>query len=92
MKRPIGTVSIWLWPVSVFVSREFEGLVLCEAQIVIESWRKHYNDKRPHNALGYRRPAPENIISMRLLLRRNKTLLINFFPFSIVLINLYKRR
>ena len=30
-----------------------------EAQIVIEQWRKHYNTKRPHSALGYRlRPKP----------------------------------
>ncbi len=32
---------------------------LREAQIVIESWRRHYNTKRPHSALGYRPPAPE---------------------------------
>jgi putative transposase len=25
---------------------------------VIEQWRKHYNTKRPHSALGYRPPAP----------------------------------
>jgi putative transposase len=31
---------------------------LKEAQIVIESWRKHYNTVRPHAALGYRPPAP----------------------------------
>lgn len=31
---------------------------LREAQIVIEMWRKHYNTKRPHSALGYRPPAP----------------------------------
>ena len=31
---------------------------LKEAQIIIESWRKHYNTKRPHSALGYRPPAP----------------------------------
>ena len=30
-----------------------------EAQIVIESWRRHYNTKRPHASLGYRAPAPE---------------------------------
>jgi putative transposase len=35
---------------------------LREAQIVIESWRKHYNTKRPHSALGYRPPAPEAIV------------------------------
>jgi transposase InsO family protein len=32
---------------------------LREAQIVIESWRHHYNTKRPHASLGYRAPAPE---------------------------------
>ncbi len=35
-----------------------------EAQILIEQWRKHYNTKRPHSALGYRPPAPEIIIPM----------------------------
>ena len=37
---------------------------LREAQILIETWRKHYNTKRPHSALGYRPPAPETIIKM----------------------------
>ena len=32
---------------------------LKEAQIVIESWRRHYNAVRPHASLGYRPPAPE---------------------------------
>src|SRR6478672_11463407 len=32
---------------------------LCEAKIVIESWRRHYNAIRPHASLGYRAPAPE---------------------------------
>ena len=32
---------------------------LPEAKIVIESWRQHYNTKRPHSSLGYRPPAPE---------------------------------
>ncbi|REJ65114.1 MAG: hypothetical protein DWQ15_07535 [Proteobacteria bacterium] len=30
----------------------------------IEEWRKHYNTKRPHSALGYRPPAPEAKIPM----------------------------
>ena len=29
-----------------------------EAKVVIEQWRKYYNTKRPHSALGYRPPAP----------------------------------
>jgi len=37
---------------------------LREAQITIEEWRKHYNTKRPHSALGYRTTAPETIINM----------------------------
>ena len=37
---------------------------LREAQIVIEEWRKHYNIKRPHRALGYRPPAPEAVITI----------------------------
>ena len=32
---------------------------LREAQVVIESWRRHYNQLRPHASLGYRAPAPE---------------------------------
>ena len=32
---------------------------LQEAQVVIESWRRHYNAVRPHASLGYRPPAPE---------------------------------
>jgi transposase InsO family protein len=37
---------------------------LKEAQIIIEEWRKHYNTKRPHSALGYRPPAPETIVPL----------------------------
>ena len=32
---------------------------LQEAQVVIESWRRHYNAVRPHASLGYRPPGPE---------------------------------
>ena len=32
---------------------------LREAQIIIESWRRHYNTVRPHASLGYQPPAPE---------------------------------
>ena len=32
---------------------------LLEAQILIEGWRREYNQIRPHSALGYRPPAPE---------------------------------
>ena len=33
-----------------------------EAQIVIESWRPHYNRVRPHASIGYRASAPEVFI------------------------------
>ena len=32
---------------------------LAEAKILIEQWRKEYNQIRPHSALHYRPPAPE---------------------------------
>jgi transposase InsO family protein len=31
---------------------------LKEARVLIESWRQHYNEVRPHSSLGYRAPAP----------------------------------
>jgi len=35
---------------------------LREAQIIIESWRQHYNTVRPHTSLDYRSPAPEVVV------------------------------
>ena len=32
---------------------------LTEAKVLIESWRHHYNTRRPHSSLGYLPPAPE---------------------------------
>jgi putative transposase len=34
---------------------------LQEAQVLVERWRKEYNQVRPHSSLGYRPPAPEAI-------------------------------
>ena len=31
---------------------------LAEAKILIERWRREYNEFRPHSSLGYRPPAP----------------------------------
>ena len=39
---------------------------LIEAKILIEQWRKEYNQVRPHSALNYRPPAPEAIIPLTL--------------------------
>lgn len=30
-----------------------------EAEVLIEQWRQHYNQVRPHSSLGYKPPAPE---------------------------------
>jgi transposase InsO family protein len=35
---------------------------LKEAQVLIEQWRRHYNEVRPHSALGYKPPAPKTIV------------------------------
>ena len=37
---------------------------LKEAQMLIEWWRCHYNQLRPHSSLGYRPPAPTAILSV----------------------------
>jgi transposase InsO family protein len=36
-------------------------LSLAEAKIIIKSWRRHYNTKRPNSTLGYRPPVPDVI-------------------------------
>jgi putative transposase len=41
-------------------------ITLEEAKVLIEQWRREYNQVRPHSALGYRPPAPEAIMSMAL--------------------------
>ena len=39
---------------------------LVEAKILIEQWRREYNQVRPHSSLGYRPPAPEARIPVTL--------------------------
>jgi len=34
-----------------------------EARVLIEQWRKEYNQVRPHSSLGYRPPAPEAVLT-----------------------------
>jgi len=34
---------------------------LLEAKVLIENWRREYNQIRPHSSLGYRPPAPDAI-------------------------------
>jgi len=38
---------------------------LAEARVLIEQWRKEYNQIRPHSAKNYRPPAPEAILITR---------------------------
>ena len=35
-----------------------------EAKVLIEQWRREYNQIRPHSARDYRPPAPETILTM----------------------------
>jgi len=39
---------------------------LAEAKVLIEQWRKEYNQIRPHSARGYHPPAPEAILPLQL--------------------------
>jgi len=39
---------------------------LTEAKVLIEQWRKEYNQVQPHSASGYRPPVPEAIIAVIL--------------------------
>ncbi len=41
-------------------------MTLTEAKVLIEAWRKEYNQVRPHSSLGYRPPAPEAIMPVAL--------------------------
>jgi len=44
-----------------FLDREI-FTTLEEAKVLIEQWRREYNQVRPHSALGYQPPAPEAIL------------------------------
>ena len=37
---------------------------LGEAKVLIEQWRREYNQTRPHSSLRYRPPAPEAILNI----------------------------
>jgi len=40
--------------------------ILTEAKVLIDQWRREYNQIRPHSSLGYRPPAPEARIPVTL--------------------------
>ncbi len=63
--KAVGAKTAYIKPGSPWENGYCESFYsLREAQILIEEWRKHYNTKRPHSALGYRPPAPETIVQM----------------------------
>jgi putative transposase len=37
-----------------------------EARVIIEQWRREYNQRRPHSALGYRPPAPKAFLPFQI--------------------------
>ncbi len=39
---------------------------LTEAKVLIEQWRREYNQVRPHSSLSYRPPAPDTRIPVTL--------------------------
>ena len=41
---------------------------LLETKVIIENWRREYNQLRPHSSLDYRPPAPEAFKPMILTL------------------------
>ena len=41
-----------------------------QAQVIVEQWRREYNERRPHSALGYQTPGEMALVS---LLRGNET-------------------
>ena len=51
-------------------SRDLESFEKVEltahGKLVIEQWRREYNEVRPHSALGYRPPTPKAKMSLTL--------------------------
>jgi len=50
---------------------EFETLL--EAKVLIERWRREYNQVRPHSSLNYLPPAPEAIMPLELRLGKDES-------------------
>jgi transposase InsO family protein len=38
---------------------------LVEARVIVERWRREYNQRRPHSSLGYAPPAPEALLPVQ---------------------------
>ena len=64
-RRDVGSSAPGLYSMQVPSGPGRRGMpvnTLAEARILIEWWRKEYNQVRPHSALGYRPPAPQTIM------------------------------
>ena len=61
----IFTATILFWAFTVAgVSYSDIGLSFTQPNVLIEQWRRGYNQLRPHSALKYQPPAPEAILTM----------------------------
>ena len=44
---------------------------LLEANVLIENWRKEYNQFKPHSSLNYQPPSPETIsLKVKILTKK----------------------
>jgi len=76
LKSPLGKRAVedqrqtklikeaWKESGKVYGYRKLHDDLCDQGDIIIEQWRKHYNTRRPHSALGYRPPAPETTTPM----------------------------
>jgi len=64
--RAIGVTEVtyyrWRREFGGLKSDQVKRLKELEAEVVIESWRRHYNTARPHGSLGFTPPAPEVVM------------------------------
>ena len=60
----LGVQTLFIEPGSPWEDELLDGEIfttLLEAKVLIENWRKQYNQFRPHSSLNYQPPAPETI-------------------------------
>ena len=61
--QAVGVRTLYIEPGSPWENWSFNGMrrmgTLREAKVLVERWRRDYNQIRPHSALAYRPPAPE---------------------------------
>ena len=63
MKGKLNSTDVLEALTDVNVLLNGEIFVACsEAEVMIESWRQHFNTVRPHSLLGYTPSAPDTIL------------------------------